>query len=354
MESIQLYLNKLRDIHGDTASKNPNRYIKTRIKLTKLELDINFIKICLNHETLPSFSRLKLATTNNKKFIINLRSQITEQELNNKIKNKRKLTKQLQLQLNTLFELTPEQFTELDSIIRTKSDKIKSIKSSKHNKNLEQLGVKKHLSISSDFINKQRNKIDITESIELKQTIFNYSNRTLNETETSVLKKGLKYGIKNKKIDSYEILARFEQLAQGLNKLETKPNQDSRTTQLDNKNAFFQQLQNMALEFVELTKEARDNLSDDEHHALNELAKDTTIIITKADKGNAVVIQNKSDYLNKIEQLLLTGGKFKQLKQNETIKRETKLQNYLRSITDRVVLNKTTNEYEIVEAKQLK
>ncbi len=47
-------------------------------------------------------------------------------------------------------------------------------------------------------------------------------------------------------------------------------------------------------------KEARDNLSDDEHHALDELAKDTTIIITKADKGNAVVIQNKTDYLNKI------------------------------------------------------
>jgi len=50
----------------------------------------------------------------------------------------------------------------------------------------------------------------------------------------------------------------------------------------------------------------------------------------------------------------ITGGKFKQLKQNETIKRETKLQNYLRSITDKVVLNKTTNEHEIVEAKQLK
>ncbi len=51
---------------------------------------------------------------------------------------------------------------------------------------------------------------------------------------------------------------------------------------------------------------------------------------------------------------MLSGGKFKQLKQNETIKRETKLQNYLRSITDKVVLNKRTNEHEIVEAKQLR
>jgi hypothetical protein len=34
--------------------------------------------------------------------------------------------------------------------------------------------------------------------------------------ETSALKKDLKFGIKNKKIDTYEILARFEELAQSL------------------------------------------------------------------------------------------------------------------------------------------
>ena len=46
-------------------------------------------------------------------------------------------------------------------------------------------------------------------------------------------------------------------------------------------------------EFIEISKIARDNLTDAEHKALEELSKDNTIVITKADKSNAVVIQNK-------------------------------------------------------------
>ena len=42
------------------------------------------------------------------------------------------------------------------------------------------------------------------------------------------------------------------------------------------------QLQTMATEFIELSKIARDNLTDAEHIALEELSKDTTFIITKA------------------------------------------------------------------------
>jgi hypothetical protein len=66
--------------------------------------------------------------------------------------------------------------------------------------------------------------------------------------------------------------------------------------------------------------------------ALLELSKDQTFIITKADKGNAVVIQNKTDYKKKVNNLLTSTGKFKELN-GETIKRETRLQNYLRSIS---------------------
>jgi hypothetical protein len=85
----------------------------------------------------------------------------------------------------------------------------------------------------------------------------------------------------------------------------------------------------MATEFIELSKTAIDNLTDAE---LLELSKDQTIIITKADKGNAVVIQNKTDYKKKVNDLLTSTGKFKELN-GETIKRETRLQNYLRSIS---------------------
>jgi len=56
----------------------------------------------------------------------------------------------------------------------------------------------------------------------------------------------LKYGIKNKKVDTYEILARFEQLAQSLDKLTPKPSNDSRLAEVDHKAACIKQLQPMA------------------------------------------------------------------------------------------------------------
>ena len=64
------------------------------------------------------------------------------------------------------------------------------------------------------------------QSITEKQTIFNHSSRILTQTEAIVLKKGLKYGIKSKRIGECEILARFEELAQSLNKLKTKDTHD--------------------------------------------------------------------------------------------------------------------------------
>ena len=75
-----------------------------------------------------------------------------------------------------------------------------------------------------------------------------------------------------------------------------------------------------------------------------ELSKDKTIIITKADKGNAVVIQNKSDYLNKVQALLTFGGKFKELQSDEKTKRERKLQTYLGSLKKSEQMDEETHK----------
>ena len=63
-----------------------------------------------------------------------------------------------------------------------------------------------------------------------------------------------------------------------------------------------------------------------------ELSKNKSISISKADKGNAVVIQNVTDYRKKIMEILAAEGKFKKLNHYPTRTRETKLQNYLRAL----------------------
>ncbi len=89
----------------------------------------------------------------------------------------------------------------------------------------------------------------------------------------------------------------------------------------------------MTYEFLELSKSSFDSLSDEEHAALKALAQDKSIVITKADKGNAVVIQNIEVYRRKLLTLLEQDGKFKKLNSDETLLRERRLQNYLRSLT---------------------
>ena len=57
-----------------------------------------------------------------------------------------------------------------------------------------------------------------------------------------------------------------------------------------------------------------------------------TIIITKPDKGNGVVIVNKHDYLTKMKQLISHETKFKKLTENPTKSREQSLIRYLRQL----------------------
>jgi len=73
-----------------------------------------------------------------------------------------------------------------------------------------------------------------------------------------------------------------------------------------------------------------------EHDALVELAKDRMIVISKADKGAAVVVQNIEDYRTKMMGIVNTPGKFQKLKGNVTRTRETRLQNILRSLNSDV------------------
>ena len=70
----------------------------------------------------------------------------------------------------------------------------------------------------------------------------------------------------------------------------------------------------------------------EEWEALNDLRKDDSIIITRPDKGNGVVIINKLDYLNKMKQLISDETKFKRLARNPTKSREDSLISNLRKL----------------------
>lgn len=75
---------------------------------------------------------------------------------------------------------------------------------------------------------------------------------------------------------------------------------------------------------------------------MKNLRKDKSLIITRADKGNCVVILNKCDYVNKIEDILNDKPKFTLIKGScfkYTIVLEDKLDRTLRKIKNKLPEN---------------
>jgi hypothetical protein len=112
---------------------------------------------------------------------------------------------------------------------------------------------------------------------------------------------------------------------------------------IDNKTAFISGLKKFTNDFLDMAETAHDNLSKKERASLVDLSKDKSIIVSKADKGNAVVIQNTTDYKRKVLAILSDATKFKRLqpdpsskKSNPTITRQKALQTRLRGLKSRL------------------
>ena len=64
-----------------------------------------------------------------------------------------------------------------------------------------------------------------------------------------------------------------------------------------------------------------------------------TLVIMKLDKGNGIVLLNKEDYTNSMENLFTNKTKFKQLDSDPTVTRLSSLESYLRKLKN---INETT------------
>ena len=116
--------------------------------------------------------------------------------------------------------------------------------------------------------------------------MINISNRELTGIERKVLEKGAGFAIADKRIAHNEYVAATEEASGSLPKCQALA---------------------LKAEVAEMLQEAQPskcNLSSHELKALKSLKKDENIVITPADKGKALVVMNREDYVNKIEEKL--------------------------------------------------
>ena len=120
--------------------------------------------------------------------------------------------------------------------------------------------------------------------------IFNFSSYNLSDHEKIVLSKGLSFAIPPKTIKYSEFLVPFELLFGDINSLDVSNL---------NKECFKSRLWDSTYtSFKQVCKISEKNLSKEEVKALNNLVKNKDIVVQKADKGNNLVILNRSDYIS--------------------------------------------------------
>ncbi|CAF4031702.1 unnamed protein product [Adineta steineri] len=119
---------------------------------------------------------------------------------------------------------------------------------------------------------------------------------------------GLSYN-RLRTIDRSEVISNIELLFDQLSDPDSGFNKETRT--LEPRQLYF------AVDLKSATTKFFNQSHEDE--LLLDLSKDTSIIITKPDKGRGVVIMNRSDYIEKLGQILRNRSKFKLLNKNPTV-----------------------------------
>ena len=124
---------------------------------------------------------------------------------------------------------------------------------------------------------------------------------------------GICFGVtaKLKQIPTLEIIAATEATASQLN---------TDTAQL---------LRHKMSSILSTAKPPKSNLSKELHKSVKSLREDHNIVILPADKGNATVVLDRTDYVNKMESLLEDNA-YKKVKRNPTSKVETKISTALK------------------------
>ena len=142
------------------------------------------------------------------------------------------------------------------------------------------------------------------------------SKQTLSETQKDVLRKGLNFIPKPKKLDIHSLhkdvrlfMHRMKCKYEFYHKPQQTRNRDPfrikkqtypNPERLSDNGTLDTFLHTIRLEIVNENKHKQsktDNLTRQERKALNDLINNPTLIINKADKGSTVVVQDRSDYI---------------------------------------------------------
>ena len=291
--------------------RTARHFQRTRLKLTKCDLDISFLKACTLKGITPKFTNWK--TLKHLKFKERFREQkrILHNALREKYRKKKTLSNTLeQLRRSLQQSTTILKFGIL--IMLVKCDEQSTIKS------VSKIHKKKFDALLNNL--KRVNDIATNPN----DIVINLTNETLTNDELDVLKLGLNHGIalrpkEPQMIAATEVL--WHQIVAN-NMLKNNRLAGRVKTAL---RAFTYSILDLDLKrfsqdskIVKIIQNLRNRFA-----------------ILKPDKGNGTVLMYKSDYNNSLERIFNDRSKFKIVNQNDSISKLQTLQGYLNKLLKR-------------------
>ena len=287
--------------YGHETLKVVRDYEKDLSRYNKISLDIGFLQKCKLFHVFPKFLNFKLSRQefHGTRACRRFKEDLLSYELKQKCSARRNYKESYESARSRLkVILSPLDFSHICSTIEAKASKFKDRISNKPDKKFNNLkrkyGIPQLSNLNSDDI------------------IFIYSHHVLSEVEKKVLARGLRFCLPPKEVDTYEVKCSFELLFRDLTRF--GPVLSSET-----KDRLRSQLKNISNSYIyayDFSKQGR-ILSKEEWTALADLRNDDSIIITKPDKGNGIIIVNKLDYLSKMKQLISDETNLKNLRKTQ-------------------------------------
>ena len=300
-------------------------------------LDLKFLKSCRSNNVIPKFLWFRTANP----YLLNTRAyrqcqqRLLVEEIRLKYKDWNRWKKIYSYHLNQMKEILPEDLLKrvLD-YISDRSIAVLCVKDSTLTKKLDAL---KQSMIVIEKVN--------------RHVVKNFSTRKLSDEEIQCLAHGLDYGLVPKDIDDLSVLSNAENYFQRVTDVYAEQKKFLSGEQYENDAAKLgvrvlngNEL-SLAYKLRSITdsfrtrayrfSQTQNRINDQQKHfrsVLKGLKEETSLVITRPDKGRGVVVLNKVDYLLKMENILNDQTKFICLSTDRTIPLEIELRKLLNSL----------------------
>ena len=281
----------IRRKYSDESLRVYRRLQSTFTRQRKAELDLDFLQYCKMNDMTPNFVKFKLYRKDlySSEFYRSSTFQLLEIE----IKSKETLINKLeQLKRSTSAELKSVvsylDFIYFKCLIDRYVHQFSTRTKITHNRKLRNLGINKPHFPNSDKV------------------VFNYSDVILSPKQKFLLSLGLNFGLPCYKPKFEQFFLPFEKIFNLVKYLPSNENTlSARNIIQDISHRFFAKLKKSSSWLPFFNKH---DLS-----ILKSLASNKNIIICRPDKGNGTVLLNRSDYIDKMMNILSDETKFKRV-----------------------------------------